>query len=233
MPYLFVWLYLIKCVFTCSIFVDSNTKRFLSVLVVFWKVFCFCKNVKNFKNSVALFWRLNRGLIQSHVPVASPHKDFSQLTGGSMPQSQKILRIFFKIWVFNISRDSVWRFVRRWKVQSRGDLEIFVAYLATLSRVELCEKHLNKFFKIFFLSVLATSPGDLLVTWLNRKNRVFCAYKSVFPSNISDCSLSSPFQTSLKLTVSLSKNLHFCIFNLQISKKKVWVFLSSIYISCF
>ena len=36
---------------------------------------------------------------------------------------------------------------------------------------------------------------------------------SVFPSNISDCSFSSPFQTSLKLTVSLSKNLYFCIFS--------------------
>ena len=33
---------------------------------------------------------------------------------------------------------------------------------------------------------------------------------SVFPLNIFDCSLSSPFQTSLKLTVSLSKKLHFC-----------------------
>ena len=39
MPYSFVWLYLIKCVFTCSIFVDSNTKRLLSVLVVFGKYF--------------------------------------------------------------------------------------------------------------------------------------------------------------------------------------------------
>ena len=36
---------------------------------------------------------------------------------------------------------------------------------------------------------------------------------SIFPSNISNCSLSSPFQTSLKLIVSISKNLHFCIFS--------------------
>ena len=42
------------------------------------------------------------------------------------------------------------------------------------------EKHLDKFFKIFFLSVLAIGPGDLLATWLNRKNRVFCAYRFVF-----------------------------------------------------
>ena len=39
MPYSFVWLYLIKCVFTCSIYVDLNTKRFLSVLVIFGKYF--------------------------------------------------------------------------------------------------------------------------------------------------------------------------------------------------
>ena len=43
MSYSFIWLYLIKCVFTCSIFVDSNTKRFLSVLVVFGKYFVFTK----------------------------------------------------------------------------------------------------------------------------------------------------------------------------------------------
>ena len=48
MLYSFVWLYLIKCVFTCSIFVDSITKRFLSVLVVFGKYFVFTKT-ENFK----------------------------------------------------------------------------------------------------------------------------------------------------------------------------------------
>ena len=61
MPYSFVWLFLIKCVFTCSIFVDSNTKRFLSVLSVFWKYFVFTKTEKFQKNSVTLFWRLNCG----------------------------------------------------------------------------------------------------------------------------------------------------------------------------
>ena len=103
----------------------------------FWKVFCFCKNVKNFKNSVALFWRLSLGLVQSHVLVASPHRDFSRLISGSLSQSRKILRIFFKIWVLNISRDSIWQLGRGWKVQWREDSEIFVAYLAILSRVEL------------------------------------------------------------------------------------------------
>ena len=112
-------------------------KKIFECLSCFSKVFCFCKNVKNFKNSVALFWRLSRGLVQSHVLVAIPYRDFSRLIGGSMPQSRKILRIFFKSWVFNVSRDSIWQLVREWKVQSRKDSEIFAAYLATPSRVEL------------------------------------------------------------------------------------------------
>ena len=33
-------------------------KKIFECFNCFWKVFCFCKNVKNFKNSVALFWRL-------------------------------------------------------------------------------------------------------------------------------------------------------------------------------
>ena len=115
----------------------SNSKRFLSVSVFFGKSFVSAKNVKIFKNCVTLFWRLSCGLVQSHVPVASPHRDFSRLIGGSLPQSRKILRKFFKILVFNVSRDSVWRLVHEWKVQSRGDSEIFVAYLATPLRVEL------------------------------------------------------------------------------------------------
>ena len=112
-------------------------KKIFECFSCFWKVLCFYKNIKIFKNSVALFWRLSRRLVQSHVPVVSPHKDFSRLNGGSMPQSRKILRIFFKIWAFNISCDSIWRLVRGWKVQSWEGSKIFVAYLVTLSRVEL------------------------------------------------------------------------------------------------
>ena len=119
MPYLFVWLYLIKCVFTCSIFVDQ-TQKDLWIFSCFWKVFCFYKNYQIFKNSVALFWWLSCRLVQLYAPVASPHRDFLRLTGRSMSQSQKILRIFFKIWVFFfVSRGSVWRLVCGWKVQSR------------------------------------------------------------------------------------------------------------------
>ena len=54
-----------------------------------------------------------------------------------MSQSQKILRIFFKICVLNVSCDSVWWLVHGWRFQSQGYSEIFAAYLATLSQVEL------------------------------------------------------------------------------------------------
>ena len=107
MSYSFVWLYLIKCVFTCSIFADQTQKDFLSVLVVFGKYFVFSKIVKIFKNSVALFWRLSRRLVQSHALVASPHRDFSRLIDGSMSQSWKILRIFFQNLGFYVSRGSI------------------------------------------------------------------------------------------------------------------------------
>ena len=115
----------------------SNTKRFFSVLAIFGMSFVFAKMSKFQKSVLPCFWRLSRGLVQSHVPFASPHRDFSRLTSRSMPQSRKILRIFFKIWVFNISCDSVWRLICGWKVQSREGSEILEAYLVTLSWVEL------------------------------------------------------------------------------------------------
>ena len=115
----------------------SNTNFFfLSVLVVFGKYFVFAKMSKISKTSVALFWRLSCGLIKSHAPVASPHKICLRLTGESMSQSRKILRIFFKIWIFNVSRSSVWLLVHRWRFQSRRYSEIFAAYVATSLRVE-------------------------------------------------------------------------------------------------
>ena len=78
MAYLFAWLYLIKCVFICSIFLDSNTKIFLSVLGVFGKYFAFTKT-KKFKNSVTLFWRLSRRSSKSHATVASLRVNFGDL----------------------------------------------------------------------------------------------------------------------------------------------------------
>ena len=153
-------------VFPHAQFFFIKHKNIFECFNFFWIVFVFAKIVKNFKNRVALFQRLSCGLVQSHAPVASPHKDFSRLTGASMSQSRKILKIFFKIWVFNVFRSSVWQLAHGWKVQPREYIEIFAAYLTTSSWVELLvmKNTYRKFLKIFVLSVLATSPGDLLAT---------------------------------------------------------------------
>ena len=94
MPYSFVWLYLLKCVFTCSIFVDSNTNFFLSVLGVFWKVFCFYKNWKISKNSVTLFWRLSRKSSKSHAWAMSLHVNFGDLFASEGSSSEGYTKIF-------------------------------------------------------------------------------------------------------------------------------------------
>ena len=124
MPFSFAWLYLIKCVFTCSIFVDSNAKRFFSVLGVFGKCFVLRK-LKISKNSVALFWRLSR-MPQSQArgsvlatcsrvegPVARGTQRFSRLSS-RLPhewdfQSRKTLRNFFKNFGLKCFGGCVWR----------------------------------------------------------------------------------------------------------------------------
>ena len=106
-------------VFSHALSLLIKRKKIFECFSCFWKVLCFYKNCQNFKNSVVLFWQLSHGLVQSHALVASPFRDFSQLTGESIPKSRKIIRIFFKIWDFNVSRGLVWQLVREWKVQSR------------------------------------------------------------------------------------------------------------------
>ena len=93
MLYSFVWLYLIKCVFTCSIFVDSNTKFFLSVLGVFGKYFVFTKT-ENFKNSVDLFWWLSHGSSKSHATVASLWVGFGDLFASERSSRKWYIEIF-------------------------------------------------------------------------------------------------------------------------------------------
>ena len=84
---------MIKCVFTYLIFVDSNAKRFLSVLGVFGKYFDFTKT-ENFKNSVALFWQLNRGSYKSHGIVASSRVDFGDLFASGRSSREEYTEIF-------------------------------------------------------------------------------------------------------------------------------------------
>ena len=117
MPYSFVWLYLLKCVFTCSIFVDSNTKRLLSVLGVFGKYFVFTKTEKFQKQCCPIlatqlrviqvacyshelacwFWQLVR---KWKVKSRGVHRDFRGSPGdclaGRPSSHEKYLEKFFK-----------------------------------------------------------------------------------------------------------------------------------------
>ena len=105
-------------------------------------------------------------------------------------------------------------------------------------RTSSCEKHLDKIFKIFVLSVLVTGPGDLLATWLSRENRVFCANRSVFkrfqffPRTSVTVHCLPYLKHSQTYRVSLKQTSIFTSFQLKIFKKKVWVFSFSLHTSC-
>ena len=106
------------------------------------------------------------------------------------------------------------------------------------SRTSSRKKHLDKFFKIFVLSVLVTSLGDLLMTWLNRENRMFFANRSVFKhfQFFPRTSMTVHYLPYLKLSqthrVTLEQTSIFTSFQLKIFKKKVWVFSFSLHSSC-
>ena len=151
-----------------------------------------------------------------------------------MSQSRKILRIFFKIWVFIVSHGSVWWLVRGWRFQSRGYSEIFAAYLVTLLRVEFpVAKNTQKNFQNFVSKVFGGLPWRLVHDLIqSRKTRVLC-FKDSFilklfscPSNILTvhCPLSQTHCVS-----HLNHHFHHLLnFNLQ---KKVWVFWISLRLS--
>ena len=61
-----------------SLLIQTQKDFFFSVLGVFRKYFVFTK-LKNFKNSVPLFWRLSRGSSKSHASAASSHINFGDL----------------------------------------------------------------------------------------------------------------------------------------------------------
>ena len=114
MPYSFVWLCLIKCVFTCSIFVDSNTKIFLSVLVVFGKYFVLSKT-ENFK--------------KQYCPVLATQSRVSQVACHNCELTGKFWRLVRE---WKVQSRGVHRFSRlssqlprEWDFQSRKTLSKF------------------------------------------------------------------------------------------------------------
>ena len=143
MPYSFVCLYLMKCVFTCSIFINSNTKRFLSVLGVFGKYF------------VRKIWKFSK---IHFCPILATQLRVSQIVSLS-----------------SVFAGQFWQLVHEWKVQSWGLLRDFrgSARDSLSGRPSSREKHLEKFFKLLSLSVLAAWPGDLVATHFSHEKHVF------------------------------------------------------------
>ena len=143
MPYSFVWLYLMKCVFTCLIFVNSSTKRFLNVLGVFGK---------SFVRKIWIFSKIH------FCPVLATQSRVSQVACLS--------RVF---------AGHIWWLVREWKVQLRGLPSDFrsSARDSLAGRPSSRKKHLEKFFKLLSLSVLAAWTGDFVATHFSREKHVF------------------------------------------------------------
>ena len=82
-----------KCVFTRSIFVDSSTKIFLSVLGVFGNYFVL--KIRKFQKFIfALFWRLSRGLVKSRASVASSRVYFGDLFASGRSSREGYSEIF-------------------------------------------------------------------------------------------------------------------------------------------
>ena len=117
---------------------------------MFLESILFLQKLKNFKNIVALFWRLSRGSPKSQNSAASSRVNFGDLFSSERSSHEGYTEIFTAQLV----------------TPSRVNL--------------LVGKTLRKFFTILFLSVLAARPGDLLATHLSRKKCVLCVSKRVF-----------------------------------------------------
>ena len=108
-----------------------------------------------------------------------------------------------------------------------------------MGRTSSREKHLNKFFKIFVLSVLAIDPWQLSRDLtLSRKSHVLGKLVNFlnvfsFPSNISVTVHCLPYlKHSQTHRVTLKQTSIFTLSHLKIFEKKVWVFSFSLHSSC-
>ena len=145
-----MWLYLIKCVFTCSIFVNSSIKIFLSVLGVFGKYFVSSKT-KNFKKHFCPVLATQSGVSQVACHNRELTGQFWRLVRKWKVQSRGVHRDFH-----GSARDSL------------------------TSETSSREKHLKHFSKLLSWSVLAGGSGDYLATiWrltLAAKNACFAQW---------------------------------------------------------
>ena len=144
-------LYSINVIFICVIVLDEmcfhmlnlcwfKHKKIFECFKCFWKVFCSLK-LKDFKNDFCPILAT-----QSRVsPVACHSRELAS---------------------------QFWRLVHEWKVQSHGLHKNFRGSTrdSLAGRSSSREKHLENFFKILCLGVLAAWPGDSLQS---RKTRVW------------------------------------------------------------
>ena len=143
----------------------SNTKRFLSVLVIFGKSFVFTKMSKFsktvlpcFGNSIAS-WSSHMSQSQAHTLI------FCGSLAGHCPSREKYLEYFSKFgFLMFLATQSGDLFVSG-RSSHEGYTKIFAASLMTYSWVELpVAKNTWKIFQNLSLRCFVAYPGDLLVT---------------------------------------------------------------------
>ena len=141
-------------------------KKILSFLIVFGKCFVL-KNFKNLCNSILA--TLPRGLSRSQAPSCNlTQKLLATLWLVKVSVAKKTQKNFKNLG-FQHFRDSIWRLVHEWKLQSQVLLKMVHDSLRDLltGGPSSCEKHLDKFFKIchtdFWQLDLATCLRLILV----------------------------------------------------------------------
>ena len=130
MSYSFVWLYLIKCVFTFHMLnlCWFKHKKIFECFSCFWKVFCSYKN-----------WKFQKQC----CPVLATQSRVSQVACHNHEPTGQF-----------------WRLVHEWKVQSRGVHREFrgSARDSLASETSSHKKHLANFFKSFGLKCFGGWP---------------------------------------------------------------------------
>ena len=241
MPYLFVWLYLIKCVFTCLIFVDSNTKRFLSVLVVFGKYFLLSKT-ENFKNSVTLFWWLSRGSNKSHATIASSRVGFGNLFVSGRSSREGYTEIFAAQFVSETSscEKHLANFSKflAWSVLAGETGDYLVTFLSRENRV-VCKK------KLFFNTNLKKGLNFFLASCECSFSSLTFIFSTPPWSTPKSSTILSPFSQSSRtgmgfvlyslffIVIAFSSWIFCSLWYLYISWLCLGIWLSGVFIVCF
>ena len=170
MPYLFVWLYLIKCVVHTQSYVDQTQKDFLVFLVVFGKCFI----LKNFKKSKKFYNSIFGNSLGSHASRKALNASLLRSSRNSLasesPSHENNLENFSKFLGFCHFRDLV---------ASGSSNHELTQKVSQLSRESIClsRKWLRQNFQNSIHGILATHFADLLVGQLSHENRVFCTNK--------------------------------------------------------